>query len=114
MSKVFNELGVTFPNIGGAWKDIGPGSVKYIRGKMATYVKQQFDAFGGAAGGGYSFPSIFRKTSNFGMRNGKMHKGIDLAAPAGTPIPSQSAGPVIYAGFGKRGSGLITIAHIIF
>jgi SLT domain-containing protein/phage-related protein len=105
MSKVFNELGVTFPKIGGAWKDIGPGSVKYMRGKMADYVKKQFDAFGGSGGGGYSFPSIFRKTSNFGMRNGKMHKGIDLAAPANTPIPSQSAGPVIYSGFGQRGSG---------
>ncbi|MFW5697485.1 MAG: murein hydrolase activator EnvC family protein [Fimbriimonadaceae bacterium] len=51
-----------------------------------------------------------RVSSNYGMRihpiarTRRMHTGIDLAAPTGTPIVASAAGKVIFAGW-KRGYG---------
>ncbi|MCA1781463.1 MAG: M23 family metallopeptidase [Intrasporangiaceae bacterium] len=39
----------------------------------------------------------YRYTSGFGSRWGRLHAGIDLAAPMGTPIKSVSSGTVIKA-----------------
>ena len=49
-----------------------------------------------------------RLTSGYGMRGGRLHRGIDLAATAGTPIRAAAAGKVIFAGW-KSGYGLIVI-----
>jgi LysM repeat protein len=49
-----------------------------------------------------------RLTSRYGMRWGRLHRGIDLAASAGTPILAAAAGTVIYAGQ-QSGYGLIVI-----
>ena len=39
----------------------------------------------------------YRFTSGFGNRGGRLHAGIDLAAPSGTPIYSVSSGTVLKA-----------------
>ncbi|MCS7244792.1 MAG: peptidoglycan DD-metalloendopeptidase family protein [candidate division WOR-3 bacterium] len=55
--------------------------------------------------------------SNFGYRNDpftgewKMHEGIDISAPIGTPVYASADGTVIFAGY-KEGYGLcIDISH---
>jgi len=37
-------------------------------------------------------------SSGFGMRNGAMHDGVDIAAPVGTPIHAADSGIVIFSG----------------
>lgn len=44
-------------------------------------------------------------SSGFGTRNGRMHEGIDILAPEGTPVRAASYGVVVYAGDGMRGYG---------
>jgi murein DD-endopeptidase MepM/ murein hydrolase activator NlpD len=47
-------------------------------------------------------------TSEFGMRSGRMHQGLDIAAPSGTPIHSVANGTVTYVG-AMSGYGNIVI-----
>jgi murein DD-endopeptidase MepM/ murein hydrolase activator NlpD len=56
-------------------------------------------------------PSRGTVSSNFGMRWGRMHKGIDIAAPTGTPISAALDGEVIFAGWSNGYGNLIKIAH---
>ena len=56
----------------------------------------------------YSTLSRVPITSRYGMRRGRMHWGIDLAAPAGTPMQRSASGRVTFAGW-QRGYGLIVI-----
>lgn len=53
----------------------------------------------------------FRYTSGFGSRWGRMHEGVDFAAPVGTPIYSTADGTVIYAGWLSGYGRLIKIQH---
>jgi hypothetical protein len=56
-------------------------------------------------------PSIGRISSPYGMRNGKLHKGIDIAADMGTPIKAALDGKVIYAGWQMGYGKVINIDH---
>ncbi|MEW6698112.1 MAG: peptidoglycan DD-metalloendopeptidase family protein [Bacillota bacterium] len=60
--------------------------------------------------------------SPFGMRNGRMHTGIDLGRPYGSPVGAYNSGRVVragwYGGYGKcvdinHGNGIVTrYAHL--
>jgi len=60
-----------------------------------------------------------RLTSRFGPRidpingqRGKMHRGIDYAAPTGTPVLATASGTVVLAGWCSRGTGnCVVIDH---
>ncbi len=47
---------------------------------------------------GLQWPVRGRLTSGFGRRWGRLHAGLDLAAPKGTPIHAAKAGTVVFAG----------------
>ncbi len=61
---------------------------------------------------GYIWPSRGILTSGYGWRWGRMHRGIDIAAPIGTPVVSAAPGVVTYAGWHSGGFGnLVEIEH---
>ncbi|MFB2921543.1 peptidoglycan DD-metalloendopeptidase family protein [Aerosakkonema funiforme] len=61
---------------------------------------------------GYNWPTRGVLTSGYGRRWGRMHKGIDIAAPTGTPIVASAPGVVVYARWNSGGYGnLVDIRH---
>lgn len=65
----------------------------------------------GEAVGSFMNPAEGVLTSPFGPRWGRMHKGIDIAAPVGTPLYASDGGKVIYAGWMDGYGYLIQIDH---
>ncbi len=73
----------------------------------------------GAGDAIFDLPSAGRLTSNFGYRvdpvtgkKGVFHSGIDIAAPAGTPVKAAADGIVLECGFYSNGYGnLVVIGH---
>lgn len=60
----------------------------------------------------YIWPAKGKLTSGYGWRWGRMHNGIDIAAPIGTPIVAAASGVVTYAGWNDGGYGnLVEIRH---
>jgi murein DD-endopeptidase MepM/ murein hydrolase activator NlpD len=77
---------------------------------------QAAQAAAGTGGGspsasGYVWPVLGPVTSPFGWRWGRMHEGIDIGAPSGTPIRAAAAGTVIYAGWLGGYGNLTVIDH---
>ena len=62
----------------------------------------------GTSSSGFIWPVSGVVTSGFGMRWGRMHEGIDIAAPSGTGIRAAAGGRIIYTGY-MGGYGNITI-----
>jgi YD repeat-containing protein len=61
---------------------------------------------------GFSWPAAGKITSRYGRRWGRMHKGIDIAGPIGTPINAAADGTVIASGWNSGGYGnLVEIRH---
>jgi murein DD-endopeptidase MepM/ murein hydrolase activator NlpD len=61
---------------------------------------------------GYIWPAKGVFTSGFGPRWGRMHRGIDIAAPIGTPVMAAASGEVIFSGWNSGGFGnLVKIRH---
>lgn len=65
-----------------------------------------------AISNGYIWPAQGVLTSGYGWRWGRMHKGIDVAAPVGTPIYAAASGVVERSGWNSGGYGnLVDIRH---
>ena len=66
---------------------------------------------GAASASGFIWPVNGPVTSGFGWRWGRMHEGIDIGVPAGTPIMAAAAGTVIYAGWMGGYGNLVVVDH---
>ena len=60
---------------------------------------------------GFIWPVSGPVTSPFGMRWGRMHTGIDIGVPYGTPIHAAASGRVIYAGWESGYGNFVIIDH---
>jgi murein DD-endopeptidase MepM/ murein hydrolase activator NlpD len=60
---------------------------------------------------GMIWPVKGRATSEFGWRGGRLHKGLDIAADAGTPIVAAQAGRVVFCGWQGGYGQTIDIDH---
>lgn len=86
-----------------------------------TVQESRWTASRGLSAGPFSWPLVGAITSTFGMRDGRPHEGIDIAAEEGTPIRAAASGRVVFAGprgtYGlaviiEHGGGLSTLyAH---
>jgi murein DD-endopeptidase MepM/ murein hydrolase activator NlpD len=76
-------------------------------GSVDAYLPGKTDKFNG-----YIWPAKGVLTSGYGYRWGRMHRGIDIAAPVGTPIFAAATGVVISAGWNSGGYGyMVKIQH---
>ena len=90
---------------------------------LATSVATQATTSSGAstqvpASSGWIKPlASYRITSAFGMRKHpvlgytRMHSGVDMSAPAGTPIYAAKSGKVTVAGWGSQSGNYVSINH---
>jgi murein DD-endopeptidase MepM/ murein hydrolase activator NlpD len=78
------------------------------------------DAYGQQAGpaeGRFRLPVEGQPTSSFGMRlhpldqAERLHAGMDIAAPAGTPIQAAAAGQVVFSGTQAGYGNVVVIQH---
>lgn len=61
---------------------------------------------------GYIWPAHGVLTSGYGWRWGRMHRGIDIAGPVGTPVFAAASGTVVTAGWNSGGYGnMVDIRH---
>lgn len=60
---------------------------------------------------GFMWPVHGRLTSRYGPRWGRMHTGIDVAAPGGTSIAAAKAGTVLYTGWMGGYGNLVVLDH---
>jgi murein DD-endopeptidase MepM/ murein hydrolase activator NlpD len=90
--------------------------------KVQARIQAAPQSQGGGAGGGSGAP-IKRGSGNliwpvngpiaspFGMRWGRLHAGIDIAVPSGTPVHAAAAGNVIIAGWVSGYGNYVCIQH---
>jgi murein DD-endopeptidase MepM/ murein hydrolase activator NlpD len=62
-------------------------------------------------GGRLAWPVNGVVTSGYGMRDGRMHQGIDIGVPLGTPIRASGAGVVFFSGVMSGYGNVILIDH---
>ncbi len=66
---------------------------------------------GSPSSAGLIWPVSGSVVSGFGLRWGRMHEGIDIAASTGTPIWAAAAGTVIHAGWLGGYGNLVVVDH---
>jgi hypothetical protein len=85
-----------------SYKGVPPASIPYARhdferARQLEQLARRTPAGGG--GGKLGWPVRGPVTSPFGMRSGRLHAGIDIAVPGGTPIYAAATGRVATKGW---------------
>ena len=91
-------------------------SLQAVSSTLAAKIQAAQAASAATGGGspsaaGLVWPVLGPVTSPFGMRWGRMHEGIDIAAPSGTAIRAAATGTVIYAGWLGGYGNLVVVDH---
>jgi len=109
---LMNANGLTNP------RDLRLGQVLTIpgayRGSAPAYAgnSHAFPYHGERASRQFGWPvSDGMVSSGFGVRNGAMHQGIDIAAPEGTPVHAADSGTVIFSGALHGYGNVVIISH---
>lgn len=79
-----------------------------IKAAQEAAAAQAAESTSSVSPSGFVWPVQGVLTSTFGPRWGRMHEGIDIGAPGGTPIHAVAAGTIIFAGW-LGGYGNLTI-----
>jgi len=87
------------------------GDDRNIRNILSSGSKAPVANLGKASSSGLIWPLRGRLTSGFGRRWGKLHAGIDIAAPKGTPIHAAKGGTVVFAGQMQGYGNVVIIDH---
>ena len=87
------------------------GYVRRIRTLMASYVDPADTAPGAGPPGTWTWPITGPITSGFGLRWGRLHAGVDVGAPIGTPVYAASNGTVVAAGPARGYGQWVKISH---
>ncbi len=95
------------------------GEVEALAAQSAALAAAIRDSQAGAGSAGTGTPSAAGLiwpvdgvvVSGFGMRWGRMHEGIDITAPSGTPIRAAAAGIVIHSGWLGGYGNLVVLDH---
>ena len=82
-----------------------------IRQREAAGLSGGGGVVGGTSSAGLIWPSAGRVTSEYGYRWGRMHQGIDIGAPTGTPIRAANGGEVIFSGTQGGYGQTVVISH---
>lgn len=61
--------------------------------------------------GSFVYPTRGRLSSSYGTRWGRLHAGIDLAAPTGTKIVAADGGKVVFSGYNGALGYMVKIDH---
>ncbi|MBW3580733.1 MAG: peptidoglycan DD-metalloendopeptidase family protein [Actinobacteria bacterium] len=84
--------------------------------QQAEAQQQRSSGRGGTANltpgaGGCIWPTSGRVTSGFGTRWGRLHAGVDIGAPTGTPIWATKDGTVIFSGVQSGYGNVVILSH---
>lgn len=86
--------------------------------RLAEFIRAHSAPARAAVGGdgrvsasGLIWPVRGKVTSEYGPRWGRMHAGIDIAAPSGTPIRAAKAGTVVFSGVMNGYGNVVIIDH---
>jgi murein DD-endopeptidase MepM/ murein hydrolase activator NlpD len=98
------------------------GDLRALEKEQAAVRARLQSAQGGAGGaapagpikrgsGGLIWPANGPVVSPFGMRWGRLHAGIDIAVPTGTPVRASQSGRVVISGWTGGYGNYICVAH---